>query len=507
MASLAREFAPSAEEPVDTPKGLRVGRNALALMAGQVVYSLLNVAAMALLGNALGPHGYGDYAFYYALIPLFASASDVGIGIIVTREVARDRSVAPRLMGDALLAKAAVSGLLLAVVLSVAWTLLDPGRAALVSLVAATGLIDPGQDPSIWMFRARERLHLEALLLVISQLVWLPLLGLAVLTRAGLPEFLGAATLAFAVRLTLGAIILVRRFGRPEFHPQWARLRRLLADGLPFGIAMFGTVLYGRIGLLMLKMLATPADVGYFNVALMLSQPLNFVANVIGIAILPIVARDSHGAREDLRRDLVLNFKWQALTALPLSVGLFLLSRPVVAILFRGRTFEPAAAGLQLLSLGLTVMFLNLAFRYLLAALNRQRYYLRAILWGIVVNLALCVFLVPRFGFLGACSAMLGAEVTISTICLVALSGHVGVREQAAAAVRPLLAALGMGLLVAALPGWNLVALAGLGGIAYVALLFLLGTFSEQETQTFRHLGASFGFQGAALLRRAVRRP
>jgi O-antigen/teichoic acid export membrane protein len=152
-------------------------------------------------------------------------------------------------------------------------------------------------------------------------------------------------------------------------------------------------------------------------------------------------------------------------------------------------------------------MFLNLSARYLLAALNRQRNYLRAIVWGMVVNFALCVFLVPPFGFLGACVAVLGAEVTIQAICYLALDRRVSVRELAAAAARPLLAALGMGLLVAALPRWNVLALAGLGGVAYVALLFLLGTFSEQETQTFRRVGASFGFQGAALLRRAVRRP
>jgi O-antigen/teichoic acid export membrane protein len=492
---------------VDRLKGLRVGRNVLFLMAGQVVYSVINVAAMALLGNALAPQGYGEYAFYYALIPLFASASDAGIGIIVTREIARDPSLGPRLLGDALMIKAAVSGLILLVVLVIAWTMLAPAPALLIILVAATALIDPGQDPSIWIFRAREQLHLEALLLVLSQVVWLPLLLVGIATKTGLPALLAAATVAFVVRIAVGAVIVVRRFGRPEFRPERARLRRLLAAGLPFGAAMFGTVLYGRVGILALKALTTPADVAYLNVALMLSLPLTFVANALGIAILPMVSRDAQAGGQALRRDLVLNFKWQALSALPLTVGLYLLARPIVALLFKGPDFEPAAAGLQLLSLGLVVMFLNLSSRYVLAALDRQRQYLRAILTGLIVNVVLCAILIPSRGFLGACGAFLGAEVSIWIACHHALGGRVRLNELAGAATKPLLAALGMGLLVYGFRGANVVTLAALGCISYVGLLFLLRTFSEEEMEMFRNVGGSFGLRGAALLRRAENRP
>lgn len=507
MESSRLASVPSAEGAVDRLKGLRVGRNVLFLLAGQVVYSVINVAAMALLGNALAPQGYGEYAFYYALIPLFASASDAGVGIIVTREVARDPSLGPRLLGDALLIKGAVSGLILLVVLVISWTMLAPAAAALLTLVAATALIDPGQDPSIWIFRAREQLHLEALLLVLSQVVWLPLLLVGIATKAGLSQFLAAATVAFVVRLAVGAVIVVRRFGRPDFRPERARLRRLLAEGLPFGAAMFGTVLYGRVGILALKALTSPPDVAFLNVSLMLSQPLSFIANVLGIAILPMVARDALAGEQALRRDLVLNFKWQALSALPLTVGLCLLARPIVALLFKGRDFEPAATGLQLLSLGLFVMFLNLSSRYLLAALDRQRHYLRAILLGLIVNIVLCVVLIPSLGFLGACGAFLGAEVTIGIACHHALGGRVRLNELAGAATKPLLAALGMGLLVYAFRGSGVVTLAAIGCVSYVGFLFLLRSFSEEEMQMFRNVSGSFGLRGTALPRQAGNQP
>jgi RNA-splicing ligase RtcB len=93
------------------------------------------------------------------------------------------------------------------------------------------------------------------------------------------------------------------------------------------------------------------------------------------------------------------------------------------------------------MSLGITVIFLNHAARYTLAALDRQRDYLAAVGFGIAVNASLCVVLVPRLGFPGACLAFLGAEVTIWLIQLRALSPFVSATDVARDALRPLAAA------------------------------------------------------------------
>src|SRR5881396_3094931 len=280
-----------AETGADLEGALRVGRNFSFRLASQVISALINVAGMVLLANALAPGGYGEYAFYYALIPLIGSASDLGVGIIIT--------------------------------LAIAWSALDPTRAALVSLVTAAALIDPNQDPSIWVLRAHERQHVEAMLLVLSQGVWLGALGVGVLLHAPLPWLLGAAALGYGVRLAAGAAIALRKLYRPRFEPDGARIRRLLAQGLPFGTAMFGVVLYGRVGLLTLRGLTTPQDVAYFNVAYLLSQPLGFISSALSLAAFPVLAR---AGGEPLRRSVRRTLKAQTLLALPMTVGLGLLA-------------------------------------------------------------------------------------------------------------------------------------------------------------------------------------
>ncbi|MEO6463130.1 MAG: flippase, partial [Candidatus Eisenbacteria bacterium] len=451
MSASAVLHAPDAEAPPETPGAVRIGRNFVYRLGSQAVSAVINVAAMVLLGRALGAEGYGNYAFYYALIPLLSNLAGAGIGIVVTREIARDPECAPRLLGDAILVRLVFGILVLVAVALVTPRLYGPGETLLVLVVTAAALLDFSQDVSIWVLRAHERLDLEARLLLVSQLVWVGLIAAAVFLDAGLTALLGAATIAFAVRAVVGAWVVHRGFHRPRYAPDLRRIGSLLKEGLPFGLALFGVVLYGRIGLLTLKSLATALDVSYFQVAYLLSQPFTFVATALAMAMFPRLARRALEPSAELRASLRRALKCQILMGLPLTLGLVLLAEPLIDLLFHGHGFNQAATALRIMSLGITVIFLNHAARYALAALDRQRDYLVAVGLGIAVNATLCALLVPRLGFAGACLAFLAAELAIGAVCLRALAGHVNPAEVARDAFRPLAAAAMAALWIVAL--------------------------------------------------------
>jgi len=124
-------------------EGARVGRNTAFRAAAQAVSALINVGAMVLLGNRLSAAGYGEYAYWYALIPLISSTCDLGAGTIVTREMVRRPADAARTLGDGLLLRALVATLLLA--LSVASRLMLPaGLLSLVVIPIQSGSYLPG---------------------------------------------------------------------------------------------------------------------------------------------------------------------------------------------------------------------------------------------------------------------------------------------------------------------------------------------------------------------------
>src|SRR5689334_13868243 len=122
----------------------------------------------------------------------------------------------------------------------------------------------------------------------------------------------------------------------------------------------------------------------------LLSQPFTFVATALAMAMFPQIARRAGHAPEELRNSLRRALKCQFLMGLPLTLALVLLADPMIHLLFHGNGFDQAAAALRLMSLGITVLFLNHAARYTLAALDQQRDYLVGVGVGIAVNAVLC---------------------------------------------------------------------------------------------------------------------
>jgi O-antigen/teichoic acid export membrane protein len=323
-------------------------------------------------------------------------------------------------------------------------------------------------------------------------LVWIALLALGVTFRWGLVALLAAAPAAYAVRAALGWAMAAGRVRGPRYVPVPARWRAHLAQGLPFGLAMFGAVFYGRVGVLLLKAFSTSTEIACFNVAYLLSQPLGFVASALGLALFPALARQARGDEPGVRTALRHTLRAQLLLSLPLTAALALLAGPIITLLFHGKGFEPAAGVLRVMSGGLALIFFNLVARYALTALDRQAAYLRAVAWGLAVNLAVGALLVPRFGALGACAAYLAAETTIAACCLHALRHVVHLGVLARDAARPLVAAAGMAVVIAAVRNSNPWLAAAAGGVTYAVLLVSTGALAAADLELGRRVAATF---------------
>jgi len=145
------------------------------------------------------------------------------------------------------------------------------------------------------------------------------------------------------------------------------------------------------------------------------------------------------------------------------------------------------------------VIFLNHAARYTLAALDRQRDYLAAVGFGIAVNGGLCVLLVPRLGFPGACLAFLGAEAAIWLIQLRALAPHVSATDVARDALRPLAAAGLAALWMLGLDVTSPYVVTAAAAATYVLVLWWTHALTEGELRVLRHVLHSFlGPRGTA---------
>ncbi|MEQ1833994.1 MAG: oligosaccharide flippase family protein, partial [Candidatus Eisenbacteria bacterium] len=471
----------------------RVGRNTAFRLGAQAVSAVINVSAMMLLGGQLSAAGYGEYVFWYALVPVLASVADLGTGVVVTRAIARAPEDARRLLGDALLVRAAVAAVVLGGIAALVFPLLGAARGVLVLCVAAAALLDFSQDAAVWASRARERLDVEAVLLLVSQGVWLALIALALMLHATLPVLIATAAAAFALRMLAGGVWLARCELVPVFHFDRARAAALVGEGWPVALSLLLVVLYGRAGVFALKAWSSAGEVACFNVAYMLAQPFGFMASALALAVFPSVARLSDAGGTTLQRTLRSANKYQWLVSLPLAVGLSLLAARIVPLFFKaGAGFEHAAVGLSAVALALPFVFMNLQSRYLLAALGQQRVYLAAVAVGLLVNVAGCAWFVRSAGASGAAWTFLAAEAVVFAICQRAAQRRVGSTGVGTEALRPVLAAAVMAAVVVSLGRAPLALVIVLAVAVYAAVLALTGAWSRAESQLVSNILTSF---------------
>jgi O-antigen/teichoic acid export membrane protein len=491
------------ERQTAEPPATVIGRGFSFRLGAQAISALINVAGVVLLGGYLAAEGYGQYAFYYALVPLVAGLSDLGVGVIITREVARDRAMGPRYLGDALIVKGAVSVVLMLGVVLLAPRLLDPAPALLMILVTAAGLIDISQDVGVWLFRANDRQDLEGLVLLVGQGLWVA--GIAVCAALHLPVAwaIGVSTVAFAIRAIASAGILARVLYLPVFAFDRERIRSLIARACPSGSRCSPSCSTAAVGVLMLKGLASTAKSRTSTSATCCRSRSASFSSALSVSAFPSLARarqvGPHGVGSVLRRTL----RYQLVMAMPIAVGLSLLAERVIPVPVPPRRLRAASGALKVLSLGLPLIFLNLTSRYVLAALDAQRSYLSAIMVGLAVNVGLSAALAGPFGSVGAALGLLGGELAVFIACQRALGRYMGLRAVLAESVRPALAALVMGAAVLALSRAPLFVIPVIGGAVYVGMLFALRVFSRDELRLLRGVYVSFGLPGSEHLMKA----
>src|SRR5512135_550834 len=115
---------------VPRPKGLRF--QASSKLIAEVIGRLLQFAFVYGAQRILGPANYGIVTFGLAVGVVLAPVADLGMQLIVTREIARDERAAPQLAGIGLTLKLILA--LCAVGLLLPISLLRPADAVLATL-------------------------------------------------------------------------------------------------------------------------------------------------------------------------------------------------------------------------------------------------------------------------------------------------------------------------------------------------------------------------------------
>ncbi len=471
----------------------RVLKNTAFPMATSFLNKAVDVAFAIVMFRILQAEGVGAYTFAGVLVGYLDILIGFGLGTLITREVARDRAIAGRYLGNALALRLLFwlgsVGLVALVVGPAADVMrISPPIALAIWLLLIAGLPSILSNALSALFQAHELMEYPAAVTVLTTLLKVSLGLFALLAGWG---YVGLAGVAVATNVVTACVLLglcMRTIGWPGLRFDVALGRWMASVSLPLMVNNLLNTLFFRIDALLLKPMAGDVVLGWYSTAYRFVDGLQIIPASFVLAVFPLLSRHAEGDRAALARASAISLKALLIVAFPISVGTTLLAEPII-LLFAGPGYLPhSAVALQILIWFLPISFVNGLTQYLLIAANRQRWITASFLVGGTFNLVANLALIPTYGYLAASAVTVASELVLLGPFWYAVRQEVPTIGLLGLAWRPALAALVMGVPVWVVRDWSALVAVPVGASVYGAALLALRALDADERTVLKGL-------------------
>jgi O-antigen/teichoic acid export membrane protein len=204
----------------------------------------------------------------------------------------------------------------------------------------------------------------------------------------------------------IAAVLIINRSFKKKMVPSGTTkpvsLKNILSISLPMLMSTGMIFVTGQTGVILLGIFRTEAEVGYYAVAVKLATLTAFVLQAVNSMAAPKFSELFHrGEMDDLfyvaRKSTRIIF-W---TTGPLLLGLIILGRPVLSVLF-GQDFAVAYPSLVFLSIGQFVNSVSGSTGIFMNMTGHEKKLSNILLGAAVMNVAMGLLLIPSVGMIGA---------------------------------------------------------------------------------------------------------
>ncbi|MCX7886074.1 MAG: flippase [Verrucomicrobiae bacterium] len=389
-----------------------ITKNFVAMLTSTVATRLLALVAVAYLARTLGVERFGQWSFAFTVANYFGMLVHLGLDVPAARYLVQKRGQPEQLIRWALPLK--LGGALLGLLGATAAAVLLPGQpretrwlivACYVPLaLAATNLA--------WVYLWLEKVHRFAASQVIEQALFLAALlaivhGAEQVVRVPLAAGLAACGVA-AVSWAWW-----QRDGH-GFRWEWDThgMRSLLREGIPITLSRGAVQLYLGCSVLILGLYSGNTQVALYNVGYRIAATLAVLRMTLITSLNPTFWRLYVESKEQLATLGNAVARYCACALVPVATLATVLSDPLVRLIF-GAEYSGGGPVLALLSWWVTITFLTMSGEMILYTAARQDAILKLGVGSLLTAVALNLLWVPRWGAVGAASAMLATELVL----------------------------------------------------------------------------------------------
>lgn len=391
----------------------RVTKNTSVLFIAQLVTYVIGFFITMYTARYLGIEGFGILSLALSITAITGIFADLGLGSLMVRELARDKSLTSKYLSNTLIMKVILSFLTIGITILMVYIFKYPEpTSTVIYIITLSMLINVFNGIINAVFQAYESMEYISVGTILNSVLMLGGTLIGIYYKFDILFFATIYVIANLLTLISTILIYVWKFSLPKIKVDLSFWKPTIKEAWPFGVAGIFVIIYYQINSIMLSLMSGNEAVGLYNAAYRLIFLFLALYNVYIIAIFPVMSSFYKTSKDTLRFAFERSFKYLLIISIPLTIGTTLIANKIILLVY-GASYLPSVLALQVLVWTIIFMFLNGLAGNLLGSVNRQQVVTKITGFGAVFNILLNLILIPKFSFVGASAATVITEFSM----------------------------------------------------------------------------------------------
>jgi len=405
----------------------KIASSTVSQILWKVLTAIISIFLLALLTKYLSPELYGQYNRVYNYLAFFTFFADLWLYTIAVREISKTPQDTGKIVGNILSLRITLGifsclwAFLLAFFLPWYHTPLFLWAIGVVSIFSILSLMN---SSFLSLMQAHMKMEFSLLSSVANKLITFGIICCVAyfFYPAGENTNFSHAFLAILTAGTIGVLVntLMNRYRANRIVPirlLWdsAFIKHIFLTSLPYGIALFLSVVYMKIDIIFISLLSLPGDlnadiaIALYSVPMKIVEVLMVMSGFFLASILPSLTTSIEKKKEEIFEQ-IFSGSFRFLLSLGLMIFVFgkIFWKDIFRIITSDAYLDESTAGatsldvFEIITFGLIFSFLFSLYQYITIAQKKETLLVRINASITGVNIVGNLIFIPLYGFIGA---------------------------------------------------------------------------------------------------------